>query len=74
VVTVVQRDWCLQVVQFVGRGLHITIKMAVPIEPIVELTESSCGACDQGKQVTYYALHCNVDITVSVYHKFIFTA
>jgi hypothetical protein len=40
--TVVQRDWYLQVVQFVARGTSSTVDLSVPVWPIVKLAELPC--------------------------------
>jgi hypothetical protein len=55
-VTVVQRDWYLQVVQFVARGAFLTIDLAVPALPVVKLAEPPCVKIHQGKllQFRYY--------------------
>jgi hypothetical protein len=51
-----QRDWCLQVVQFVARGAFMTIDLAVFVLPIVKLTKPPCIKIHQGNvlQFIYY--------------------
>jgi hypothetical protein len=66
-VTVVQRDWCLQVVQFVARGVFITIDLSVPVLPIVILAEPPCVKIHQGNvlQFIYYNKLIKLSLSVS---------
>ena len=58
-VSIVQRDWCLQVVQPVARGAFITIDTAVRVLPVVKLAEPPCVNIHQGDVLQFICYDIN---------------